>query len=51
MRSAIQQSRKNGKLTNINKIFGFDIIGEDEKTTNSKFMALVAERILAQKRQ
>ena len=50
MRHAINISWTQGKLTNINKIFGYDIINTDEKPTNGQFLALVAERLASQKR-
>lgn len=51
MRHAINISWTQGKLENINKIFGCDIINIGEKPTNGRFIALIAERILSQKRQ
>lgn len=50
MRHAINISWTQGKLANINKIFGYDIINISEKPTNGQFIALIAERILSQKR-
>lgn len=49
MRNAIQTSWANGKLSNINKVFGCDTIHMNEKPTNGQFIALVAERLFAQK--
>jgi Response regulators consisting of a CheY-like receiver domain and a winged-helix DNA-binding domain len=50
MRHAINISWTQGKLANINKIFGYEIINTSEKPTNGQFIALIAEKILSQKR-
>jgi two-component system, response regulator, stage 0 sporulation protein A len=50
MRHAINISWTNGNLENINKIFGYNIINMNEKPTNGRLIALIAERLYSKKR-
>ena len=45
IRHAIDVSFNKGKMININKIFGLNVLGNNERPTNSEFVALVADRL------
>lgn len=45
IRHAIEVSYMKGKIYNINEIFGLKILEENEKPTNSEFVALIADRL------
>ena len=45
IRHALDVSYMKGKIYNINEIFGLRILEENEKPTNSEFVALVADRL------
>lgn len=46
IRHAIEVSWTRGKIENVNKIFGFNIYGKNEKPTNGEFIALVADKLI-----
>ena len=35
-----------GKIENINKLFGFNVYGKNDKPTNGEFVALVADKLI-----
>ncbi len=45
IRHALEVSYMKGKIYNINEIFGLKILEENEKPTNSEFVALIADRL------
>ncbi len=45
IRHALDVSFNKGKITNLNEIFGLKIFNENEKPTNSEFVALIADRL------
>lgn len=45
IRHALEVSYMKGKIYNINEIFGLNILEENEKPTNSEFVALIADRL------
>lgn len=45
IRHALSVSFNKGKITQLNEIFGIKIFGDDDKPTNSEFVALIADRI------
>ena len=46
IRHAIEVSWTRGKIENVNKLFGFNIYGKNEKPTNGEFIALVADKLI-----
>lgn len=46
IRHAIEVSWTRGKIENVNKIFGFNVYGKNEKPTNGEFIALVADKLI-----
>lgn len=46
IRHAIEVSWTRGKIENINKLFGFNVYGKNEKPTNGEFIALVADKLI-----
>ena len=46
IRHAIEVSWTRGKIENINKLFGFNVYGKNDKPTNGEFIALVADKLL-----
>ena len=46
IRHAIEVSWTRGKIENINKLFGFNVYGKNEKPTNGAFIALVADKLI-----
>ena len=45
IRHALEVSYNKGKITNLNEMFGLKLFEENEKPTNSEFVALVADRL------
>ena len=45
IRHAIDVAWSRGKIENINRIFGFNIYGKNDKPTNGEFIALVADKL------
>ena len=45
IRHALEVSYMKGKIYNINEIFGLKILEENEKPTNSEFVAVIADRL------
>lgn len=45
IRHALDVSYNKGKIMNLNEIFGLKILEENEKPTNSEFVALIADRL------
>ena len=45
-RHAIEVSWTRGKIENINKLFGFNVYGKNDKPTNGEFVALVADKLI-----
>lgn len=45
IRHALEVSYMKGKIYNINEIFGLKILEDNEKPTNSEFVALIADRL------
>lgn len=45
IRHALDVSFNKGKIMNLNEIFGLKILEENEKPTNSEFVALIADRL------
>ena len=35
-----------GKIENVNKLFGFNVYGKNDKPTNGEFIALVADKLM-----
>lgn len=48
IRHAIEVSWTRGKIENINKIFGFNVYGKNDKPTNGEFIALVADKLIVE---
>ena len=46
IRHAIEVSWTRGKIENVNKLFGFNVYGKNEKPTNGEFIALVADKLI-----
>ena len=46
IRHAIEVSWTRGKIENINKLFGFNVYGKNDKPTNGEFIALVADKLI-----
>jgi two-component system response regulator (stage 0 sporulation protein A) len=46
IRHAIEVSWTRGKIENVNKLFGYNIYGKNEKPTNGEFIALVADKLI-----
>ena len=46
IRHAIEVSWTRGKIENINKLFGFNVYGKNDKPTNGEFVALVADKLI-----
>ena len=45
IRHALEVAYNKGKMKNINKIFGLKILADNERPTNSEFVALIADRL------
>ena len=45
IRHALDVSFAKGKMIQLNKIFGIEILTKDEKPTNSEFVALLADKL------
>ena len=45
IRHALEVSFNKGRITTLNDIFGLKIFSDNEKPTNSEFVALVADRL------
>ena len=45
IRHELETTYMKGKIYNINEIFGLKILEENEKPTNSEFVALIADRL------
>ena len=45
IRHALDVSFNKGKITYLNEVFGLKIFEENEKPTNSEFVALIADRL------
>lgn len=45
IRHALDVSYNKGKIMNLNEIFGLKIFDENDKPTNSEFVALIADRL------
>lgn len=48
IRHAIEVSWTRGKIENVNKLFGFNVYGKNEKPTNGEFIALVADKLIVE---
>lgn len=46
MRHALDVAYNKGKITQLNEMFGLKIFEENEKPTNSEFVALIADRLI-----
>ncbi len=46
IRHAIEVSWMRGKIENVNKLFGFNVYGKNDKPTNGEFIALVADKLI-----
>lgn len=46
IRHAIEVSWMRGKIENMNKLFGFNVYGKNDKPTNGEFIALVADKLI-----
>ncbi|MBO4562964.1 MAG: sporulation transcription factor Spo0A [Clostridia bacterium] len=46
IRHAIEVSWTRGKIENVNRLFGFNVYGKNEKPTNGEFIALVADKLI-----
>ena len=46
IRHAIEVSWTRSKIENVNKLFGYNIYGKNEKPTNGEFIALVADKLI-----
>ena len=46
IRHAIEVAWNRGKIENINKLFGFNVYGKNDKPTNGEFVALVADKLI-----
>lgn len=46
IRHAIEVSWMRGKIENVNKLFGFNVYGKNDKPTNGEFIALVADKLM-----
>ena len=49
IRHAIEVSWTRGKIENINKLFGFNVYGKNEKPTNGEFIAMVSDKLAVKK--
>lgn len=45
IRHALEVAFNKGRITNLNEMFGLKIFDENEKPTNSEFVALIADRL------
>lgn len=45
IRHALEVSYNKGRIINLNEMFGLKIYDENEKPTNSEFVALIADRL------
>ena len=50
IRHALEVSYAKGKIIHLNKIFGIEVLTQNEKPTNSEFVALLADKLSLERR-
>ena len=50
IRHALEVSYAKGKMIHLNKIFGIEVLTQNEKPTNSEFVALLADKLSLERR-
>lgn len=50
IRHAIEVAWTRGRIENVNRMFGFQVYGKNDKPTNGEFIALIADKLTLEKR-